>query len=223
MKQILSLAIFLVFICQNSFAQTYNWGRNMDATQHIVGAQVGWAYAAVVGINYGYKLETEKPIFLQAGFSIPFGSTVLDDYRTHIGASGLLFNKNNFNSIVTINGLHRRYASELVVLNNLGFELKTTNGFYKSKWFVATEIGLELGLPTHIKHSDTYRQNIYAEVADGWYKPVSGAIMNIGVQGGYTFNKSDLIFTIGIFQSVSSTVNVLIPYYTTLGYNINLD
>lgn len=220
-KNILSL-IFTVFSFHFVIGQTYNLGSITDSTKHIAGANIGWEYAAIVGLNYSYKLPIKMPVFVQTGFSIPFGKNVVDDFKSNIGLGGKLYNKKNFHSVLTLNVLYKRYSSELVTMNQVGLDIKTLNGFYKPKWFVATEIGLELGLSTHFKHSETYKQNIYAEVKDGWYKPLSAGIMSFGVQGGYSFKQSDLIFRIGYFKTITSSVNALIPYYVTLGYNLKI-
>lgn len=219
MKHLLSIFIFLVLLAPYTHGQTFNWGNSKDSTRHIVSANLGWEYAAIVGANYSYKLQFKRLIYLQTGISVPIGNNVLDDFKFNLGLSGLVVTKNNFNSVLTINGIYKGYSSELVRLNNLGFDIKTINGLYKINWFVSTELGLDLGLSTHFNHSESYKQLIYAEVEDGWSKPISAGIMNIGLQGGYSFKKSDLVFRIGFYKSTTSSFNVLIPYYTTLGYN----
>jgi hypothetical protein len=220
MKYSIPLILFLVFSIGFTYGQTYNWSSSIDSTKHIVSANIGWEYSAIAGANYSYKLPFSQSVLLQTGFSAPFGNEVLDDFKTDMGLSGLVYNSKSFNSILNLNGIYKRYSSELVRLNNIGLDIKTLNGIYKSKWFVSSEIGIELGLNTHFKHTDTYKQTIYADVADGWYKPLSAGIMNLGLQGGLSFNKSDLIYRIGYYKSITSSVNVLIPYYMTLGYNL---
>jgi hypothetical protein len=220
-KKHLSLLI-VVFTIHSAIGQTYNWGSVTDSTKHIAGVQLGWEYAVIAGVNYSNKLPVKMPVFFQTGFSIPFGNTVVDDFKSNIGLSGQLYTKKKFNAIFALNTIYKRYANELVALNQVGLEIKSLNGFYRSRWFVATEIGLELGLSTHFKHSEIYKQNIYADVQDGWYAPLSAGIMNFGVQGGYTVRQSDLIFRIGYFKSITSSVNALIPYYVTLGYNLKI-
>ncbi len=223
MKHKISLSLLFLFLSFHSaIGQTYNWGSITDSTKHIAGVNLGWEYAAIVSVNYSYRLLVEKPIFLQTGFSIPFGKNVMDDFKLNVGLGGQLYSKKNFNSIFTLNAIYKGYANELVTMNQIGLEIKTINGIYKSRWFVATEIGLALGLSTHFKHSETYKQNIYSDVQDGWYKPLSAGIMNFGLQTGYSFKQSDLIFKIGYYKTITSSINVLIPYYVTLGYNLKI-
>lgn len=134
--------LFFIFSAYFTYGQTYNWGSSTDSTRHIVSANIGWEYAVVIGANYSYKLPFKKTVFLQTGFSVPFGNNIMDDFKSNLGLSGLLFRKNSFNSILTVNGIYKTYSSELVRMKNLGFDIKTINGIYKSKWFVSTEIGL---------------------------------------------------------------------------------
>ena len=214
--------ILAVFSSHFAIGQWYNWDVITDSTKHILGANSGWEYAAFAGVNYSYKLPFKIPAFIQTGLSIPFGNNIADDFKYNLGLGGEMYSNKGFHSILTLDALYNRYASELVRLNQVALDIKTLNGLYKLKWFVATEIGLELGLSTHFKHSETYKQFIYAEVEDGWYKPLSAGIINFGVQGGYSFKQSDLIFRIGYFKTITSSVNVLIPYYATLGYNLKI-
>lgn len=220
-KNILSV-LFAAFYFNFAYGQAYNWGSITDSTKHIVVGNIGWEYAVIAGVNYNHKLPFKMPVFVQTGFSIPFGKNVIDDFKSNIGLSGRLYHKKSLHSILALNVLYKRYSSELVKLNQIGMDIKTLNGFYKQKWFVAFEIGVELALSTHYKHSETFKQNIYAEVKDGWYKPLSAGIINFGAQSGYSFKQSDVIFRIGYFKSITSNVNALIPYYVTLGYNLKI-
>lgn len=215
----------LFIVCSFRFAvgQTYNWGSISDTTKHIASVNLAWEYTAIAGVNYSYKLSVKMPVLLQTGISIPFGKIIMDDFKSNIGLGTKLLNKKSFNSIFTLNAIYKRYRNELVNLNQVGVDIKTINGFYKPKWFVATELGLELGLSTHLKHSAIYKQNIYADVQDGWYKPLSAGILQYGIQTGYSFKQSDLIFGIGFYESISSSVNVLIPYYTSIRYNLKIN
>jgi hypothetical protein len=223
MKHKIYLSLLFFFLSFHfAIGQTYNWGTLNDSTKHIAGANFGWEYAAIAGVNYSYRLPIKIPVFLQSGLSFPFGKKFLDDFKANIGLGGQVYENKNFHSLLTLNTIYKRYTNELVTLNQVGLDIKTINGFYKPNWFVATEIGLDLGLSTHFRHSETYKQNIYADVQDGWYKPISAGIMNFGVQSGYSFRQSDLIFRIGYFKSITSNVNALIPYYVTLGYNLKI-
>lgn len=216
--------ILLSMVASWNFAsgQTYNWASITDATKHMAGATLGWEYAGIAGVNYGYKLPFKIPVFAQAALSIPFGKRLVDDMKLNIGLAGRVYQRKRFHSILALNALYKRYDNELVNLQQVGLDVKTLNGLYHAKWFVTTEIGLELGMSTHFKHSEIFRQTIYSEVSDGWYQPVSAGMMNLGIQTGYSFGQSDLTFRIGYLQSITSSVNTLIPYYVTLGYNVKI-
>lgn len=223
MKRVTLVVCLPIFISQVSDAQTLNWANAHDSSKHILGANVGWEYTSFAAVNYSYKLLWTRPVYLQTEISIPFGNQLLDDLKTSIGLSGLLFRKNSFHSIWTIGAVYKRYSSELVRINNLDISMKTINGFYTPKWFLASEVGFGLGLSTHLKHSKNYKEIIYDDVADGWYKPISAGILNIGLQSGYSFKKSDLIVRLGFYQSTSSSENVLIPFYGSIGYNMKIN
>ena len=60
-----------------------------------------------------------------------------------------------------------------MTLANFGSDLSSTIGYYKPKWFVATEVGFDKAIVTHFKHSDLFKEH-FPDVKDGWYEPATG-------------------------------------------------
>lgn len=143
----------------------------------------------------------------------------MDDFKTKIGGEVLILNKSNLKGSISVNGIYRSYENPLVRLQNFGSELKGTFGYYEPKWFVAGEVGFDKAIVTHFKHSETYKETIFADVKDGWYEPATGGNFMYGIQTGYSFNKSDITFNIGMVTTQDFKTTPLIPYYLMLGYN----
>ena len=89
MKYALSFILFLFLSSYFTYGQTYNWSSSKDSTKHVVSANIGWEYAVIIGANYSYKLPFKKSIFLQTGFSVPFGKNVMDDFKSNLGLNKL--------------------------------------------------------------------------------------------------------------------------------------
>jgi hypothetical protein len=203
-------------------AQTVNWIA-LEDTKHIITAGIGWDYSVSYSLGYAYQLKTKVPIMLNTNFSIPSGERLLDDFKTKIGGQILLLNKSNLKGSIALNGIYRRYENPLVKLQNFGSELKGTFGYYKPKWFVAGEVGFDKAIVTHFKHSEIFKETIFAEVRDGWYEPSTGGNFQYGIQTGYSFNQSDISFNIGIVTTQDFKTTPLIPYYLMFGYNLRLN
>lgn len=216
--RILIAFILTLFIYQKGMAQTLNWNALQDS-KHILTIGIGWDYSVSYNIGYAYQLKSTVPIVLNANFSIPSGEKLLDDFKAKIGGQIVLLNKSNLKGSIALNGIYRRYENPLVRLQNFGSELKGTLGYYKPKWFVAGEVGFDKAIVTHFKHSETFRETIFTDVKDGWYEPSTGGNFQYGIQTGYSFNKSEITFNIGMVTTQDFKTTPLIPYYLMLGYN----
>jgi len=220
MKKIKILGLLVILIAQysNTNAQALNW-KALDSTEHILNVNFGLDYSVSYGLSYGYKLNTKLPIVLNANFSMPSGNTLFDDFKSKIGGQVRLFNKSNFIGAVSIYGVYRKSQTNLVSLQNFGSDMKGTIGYYKPKWFVATEVGFDKAIVTHFKHSQQFRDEIYADVVDGWYEPATGGNFYYGLQAGKSFKRADITLNLGkvIFQDFKTSP--LLPFYVNLGYN----
>lgn len=224
MKTIKLLIVLVLPFCiyQKALAQKVNWN-SLEDSKHIINVGIGWNYSLSYGLGYAYQVNAKIPLILNANFSIPSGENLLDDFKTKIGGQIVLLNKTNFKGSITLNGIYRRYENPLVRLQNFGSEMKGTFGYYKPKWFVATEIGFDKAIVTHFKHSETFKETIYHDVKDGWYEPATGGNFQYGIQTGYSFEKSDITINIGMVTTQDFKTTPLIPYYLMLGYNYRID
>ena len=224
MKKIKTIAITLFLLCSfNSiFSQNINWENLKNEEKHILNVNAGWEYSLVFGIGYGYKLDTKIPIIIEASYSFPSGETIFDDFKTKIGGRINIYQINNFRFNTSIHGSYRRTENPLVVLQNFGCEVSNNIGYYKPKWFVAGEFGFDKAIVTHFKHSDIYKE-VYPDVKNGWYEPSTGGNFNYGIQGGYSFNRSDITLRLGKVITQDFENSPLIPFYAQLGYNLKLN
>lgn len=215
------LTLALISTLQPICAQTLNWN-SLYTTKHIINVGIGWDYSLSYSLGYAYQVNTKIPLILNANFSIPSGENLFDDFKTKLGGQIVLLNKTNFKGSITLNGIYRRYENPLVRLQNFGSEVKGTIGYYKSKWFVAGEVGFDKAIVTHFKHSESFKENIFQEVKDGWYEPATGGNFLYGLQTGYSFRKSDLTLHIGKVTTQDFKTTPRIPYYLTFGYNYKI-
>jgi len=223
MKTIRICISSLILLClyQPGKAQTLNWTALGDS-KHIINAGAGWDYSLSYSAGYAYQLKTKMPLVLNANFSIPPGEKTFDDFKTRLGGQLLLLDKTNLKGSVALNGIYRRYENPLATLRNFGSEMKGSFGYYKSKWFVAGEIGFDKAIATHFEHSESFKENIFQDVKDGWSEPATGGNFLYGVQTGYSFLKYDVTFSIGNVITQDFTATPLIPYYLMLGLNYKI-
>lgn len=217
----IGLIIVLIALSKNTTAQIFNWNR-LENTKHLLHAQMGLDHAVSYGLGYGYQLNTQLPIVLNAAFSLPVGKNPFDDFKTKIGGHIQLLTFSNFSASIALFGIYRRHQSPYIRLQNLGSEIKGSFGYYKSKWFTAVEAGFDHASMTHFKHSQLYKNNIYAEVVDGWYGHATGGNFYYGLQGGYSFKKIDITLQIGRTISQDFKTLPFLPFYLNLGLNYSI-
>ncbi len=224
MKTIVILTCLIAFFGfrQKTTAQTLNW-KTSGKAKHVLSAGIGWDYSASYSLGYAYQLEAPVPVVLNTRFSIPSGERLLDDFKTSIGAQVLLFNGTDLKGSISLNGLYRRYENPLVILQNIGSELKGTFGYYRPNWFLAAEAGLDKAIVTRFKHSESFKETIFQDVTDGWYQPATGGHVFYGLQTGYSFTNSDINLRIGMVTTQDFTTTPLIPYYVMIGYNQRIE
>lgn len=216
LKIIVVLSILCIVTTQ-SFSQSINWASLKSEQKHIVHINAGWDYALVYGVGYSHLLKTKIPILLHAAYSFPSGEKIFDDFKTKVGGQARVFQYKNIQISATTYGIYRRYENPLVRLQNFGCEVNTVIGYYKPKWFIAGELGFDKAIVTHFKHSESFKNNLYANVNDGWYEPATGGNVNYGIQTGFSVKRSDIILKIGKVISQDFKTTPLIPYYLQLG------
>ncbi len=220
MKEALVAFLLVVygFRFNNVNAQTLNW-KGLGDTQHIMNANFGLDHSLSYGVGYGYRLNTKLPIVFGANLSLPFGEHTFDDFKTKIGGQICLLNSSSFVGVISISGVYRKYQTDFARLQNFGSDVKGTFGYYKQKWFVTAEIGFDKAIVTHFKHSQKFRDEVYAEVVDGWYEPATGGNFYFGLSAGYSLKKADITLNLGRVISQDFKTPPLLPFYLNLGFN----
>ncbi|MCB0640760.1 MAG: hypothetical protein KDC44_03935 [Phaeodactylibacter sp.] len=218
----LTLGVLIVLIGTPLQAQSLNWNDSTILHKHVVTAALALDYGTSYGLGYQYKIAQKLPTFLQFTYNQPFGSTAFDDFKVQFGAQVELVEWKDLHLVLGIAGIARRYKNSAVQLFNFGSETHAIFGYYRPHWHLAGAIGFDKAIATHFRHSDSYREHIYAGVPDGWYEPATGGNFYYGLQGGYSFQRSDLILKIGKVLAQDFQTTPLLPYYLQLGYQLRL-
>lgn len=221
MKNILFIISFF-FFAKITNAQTINWASLKSKQKHLLNINTGWEYGFVYGMGYGYKLKTKLPIIIDGEYSFPSGKNIVDDFKTKVGGKIRLYQINNFQLSANVYGVFRRFENPLVRLANFGSDLSGVIGYYKSKWFLAWEIGFDKAIVSHFKHSELFKTTIYSNVKDGWFEPSTGGNFYYGIQSGISFKQHDIYLKAGRMITQDFRTTPLIPFYAQLGYNLKL-
>src|SRR3954447_26646335 len=94
--------------------QQINWKNFQDGKTHVAGIYAGWDYGIVAGVQYGQRLKTKVPVFVNIEYSSPLGKQVFDDFKTKLGGQVRVIEVNNFVVTGKAYGVFRRYENEMV-------------------------------------------------------------------------------------------------------------
>ena len=214
-KYILTVAILFAGYLVNG--QAFNWSTSKEQ-KHIINLNLSSEYAVNYGVSYHFKLRSKLPIILNAEYSFPSGENITDDFKTKMGGQIDWVQLGNFHFISKIHGVFRRYQNDNARLLNFGSDLSGTIGYYRSKWFIAGEIGFDKAIVTHFKHSDFFKSN-YPGVKDGWYEPATGGNFYFGIQAGISRKKFDVYLKAGKLVEQDFKTLPMLPIYGQLGVN----
>ncbi len=222
MKKVLSiLSVMTIFLC-HSDAQTVNWAALRKTDRHIINVRTGLEHGLVYGIGYGYQVSNKGiPVLLNIEYSAPAGKELFDDFKIKTGGQVVLPAFNNFRFSVRAQGIFRRYGNELVNMLNFGSDISGALGYYRKKWFIATDVGFDKAIVTRFKHSEAYK-NQYPLVSDGWYEPAAGGNFYYGVQLGFSAKHYDVYVRGGNILNQDFRSSPGLPVYGELGINMRL-
>ena len=154
------------------------------ANEQAVDLHVG-VDASVLTTDVGYRVAMPKqstPIPLVVGLSAampvfvgPADHRLVPEVATRFDLGGTWRATLALQPITwtrAINDVHR--------LASLGSGLDLGVGHMGEKWAVLGTAGIDWAWSTHIRHEDLYRELVYADVQDGWYRN-TGANLALGV------------------------------------------
>ncbi len=217
-EYILTAALILSVSSVN--AQTINWAGLKEENKHIVNANLGMEYGVIYGLGYGYQIRNRLlPVVVNLEYSFPSGNKIFDDFKTKIGVQIRWIEFHNFQFSTRIQGIFRRYENDFARLLNFGSDMSGIAGYYRSKWFVAAEVGFDKAIVTNFRHSKLFREQ-YPDAVDGWYQPATGGNFYYGLQAGFSFGKQDIYLRAGKMLTQDFKTKPMVPVYGQLGCNI---
>lgn len=200
-------------------AQVLNWENRHEEHPWMVSAGAGLEYGLVFGTGVGYQVKnTLLPLVLTAGYSLPSGHNVSDDFKTKFGLQARLFKHQHIHVALRLEGIMRRYENTFVRLLNFGSDMALTAGYYRKHWFVSAETGFDKAIVTHFKHAQLYKSQ-YPAVENGWFNPPTGGNFYYGIQAGGSFNQHEINIKTGAVLTQDFETTPLLPFYVMLGYN----
>ncbi|MCF8245809.1 MAG: hypothetical protein K9J37_14535 [Saprospiraceae bacterium] len=209
-KLTLTIGYLIWFVINHTAAQDINWRAVQDHHRHFANAGIGADFNTVASLAYGQKITSRLPIVVGAGFTVPFGKTLLDDWKLNLTAQGELWHNEQFSFGLKPGIVMRRFESPIARFYNISAEATATVGYLRSKWGVAAESTYDRSLATHLKHD--LLKEYYPGIKDGWYDATGGTI-KFGLAANYSFRSTSIFLKVGKAYGQNFKDNPTLPFY----------
>ena len=214
MKYLITILTTICLSC--SYGQNINWSAINKSQKNLAYLNLGYDFGVTSQIGYGHKIKFFKPLLLTADYSFPMGKDLVDDFKIRLGAQVSIYKINNFVVSAKVYCVFRRHETEFVRMASFGSETALIIGYYKQKWHIAGEFGLDKSAITHLKHSDAMREN-FPSISNGWFSHTGGHFF-YGIQSSKTIEKKfEISIRIGGISPQIKDAPPLLPFYAQLG------
>jgi hypothetical protein len=202
-------------------AQPINFGARPAEQTHELHFGVGLdsAFVAAVGYSHGVRLF-DQGIILTGDLAVPWADFDLADFRLRVGSLVPIAGRGAWRITGKAMPLVRGTRNEVSHMTNVGIDAALMGGYYAPRWFISAEAGVDWAAATYIRHSERYRETVYAGAKDGWYA-TTGANIYAGLLGGYSFSTWDIVLRAGQARDYQLRAAIL-PIYLAAGINIRL-
>lgn len=140
----------------------HNVGFNFGFDNNLIGLNIAYAY---------YKPKYKTSVFID--FSQGSALIGTGDFKTQLGLQTW---KGSFNKFTLKSSLSLVYVGIVNKAGNyagLGTNLIINPGFKFNRFGIGVNFEYNPFFATHIRHTEYYRQNLFADVKDGWYSSTS--------------------------------------------------
>ena len=186
----------------------------LQAKEQSVGIATGMDYSILpiqlsyqVGFNIGnYKL----PFSAGADITIPLFSFDLNDIRVRLTTEMTFLRARNFEIRGGINPVFVNLKTKTQTMSSLGADFHLFTGFTNARWNTGVEFLYNKMFSTYIKNSDIYRDNVFENAVDGWYKNTAANI-RIGFLVNYRIHKFDINLRAGMSTTGKFNEYLFVP------------
>lgn len=212
MKKI-TILITLLSLMTNSLRSQVGPGFLDDGEQSI-SISTGINYAILpLEIEYRRAMifgEEGRPLTIGAGVAMPVFNLDLKDYRLDVFLERGIAEKGKLQLRSKLGVIWVHTHMDTQTIGSLGALALLNPCLVGEKWNVGLDISYTQIISSHIVHTDLYREVVYADVVDGWYKSTASNI-NLGVDLNRRVKRADLFFKGGISRTGTFNSYLFVP------------
>jgi len=221
MRNLITIIIFICLAVQIK-AQGSRSGV-LEINEQTVGLSAGMDYSMLsAGITYirGVNVCNYKyPVTIGGSISVPVFNFDFSDAGFKVISETTIHRKKNFEIRGGVNPALILLKTKTTKMTSIGTDFHVFSGFINNKWNCGLELTYNQIFSTYIKHTDIYKESVFENVADGWYK-MTAANIKIGILIKRTINRYDIFLNGGITKTGRFNDYIYVPpIYTVIGMN----
>jgi hypothetical protein len=222
MKKLLFFSVLALFVGLQLNAQNNDAGL-LKANEQAIGIATGIDYS-ILPVSMQYKrgfnvFNLNLPVNMGLDLTIPIFDFDLNDIRFTLISETSLLRKGNFEIRGGIDPVVCAIKMQTESMTSIGTNFHLFSGITTDSWNVGAEIKYNQMFTTFIHHTDKYKENVFSDVVDGWYKSTASNL-RIGLLIDYKFNRMDLYLKSGISRTGTFQNYLFVPtFYAIIGVN----
>lgn len=223
MKKTIIIIIFILISAMGFQLKAQDRSGVLEANEQSVGLATGIDYSIMplqMSYKRGFNIANYKfPFAAGVDVTIPIYNFDLNDIRIKLTTEMTFIRKRNFEIRGGIDPVFVNLKMETETMSSLGLDFHFFTGFTSTKWNTGIEFQYNRMFSTYIKHTDIYRDNVYEDAVDGWYKNTAANI-RIGALINYRIKKFDINLRAGVSKTGQFNDYLFVPsMYGAIGVN----
>jgi hypothetical protein len=217
MRPTIRCSILVTILALTAPASAQETTRLPDETRQSVGLDTGLEHAFIARGTYAHRLDLGfwKDVRLFGRFTLPFVTPDLGDWAIDGGLRATPIAWGDLRLALLAGPVLRNTVNNSFSSTSLGVGTTALFGYEGARWGLSAEAGYEQMLTTNLRHSDVYRNTVYAGAKDGWYA-LSGSTARGGLRGGVRFDALEIFARAGVNTTGQLHADNP-PFYVTLG------
>ncbi|MDX2089442.1 MAG: hypothetical protein SFX73_16435 [Kofleriaceae bacterium] len=213
--------LLVAVLASTAHADELNLANTTPARPHIVSVRTGLDHAFVAEVGYDHVFGLcDRVVIAGLDIAVPWAGLDVSDFQVGLGATMPLLERGAWKLLGRLGPTLRGTDTAAAQMTSLGLDARISGGYFRTRGFAAAELGVDWAATTHISHADAYREQVYPDAQDGWYR-ATGGTLRAGLYGGVSFGNVDAVLRVGRPFAIDFAEQT-IPFYVTLGANVAL-
>lgn len=213
--------LLVALLASTAHADELNLATITPEHPHILRVRTGLDHAFVGEVGYDHVFGLcDRVLIAGLDVALPWAELDASDFQIRLGATLPLVERGAWKLLGRLGPTVRGTDTAAAQMTSLGVDARVAGGYFRTRGFVALEAGVDWAATTHITHADAYREQVYPDAQDGWYR-ATGGTLRAGVYGGVSFRHVDAVLRVGRPFAIDFG-DQTIPFAVTLGANMAL-